>query len=125
MPSKDRRAPQLVHLAQDILVTYRNEDSLWYETHDEIRRGLAHGAWKARRLAWIRAAMLRVLTPREQECVLLYYFKGLSLREAGRLTQTSAASTQRALRRAVRKLREEAHRDGLLAPPPGGYPRHR
>lgn len=108
MTSKKNRPPKIVHLSRRILATCTNEDGLWYESPEERDRALARSARDRRRLAWVRAAMLLVLTRRECQCMHLYYFRGYSLREVGALTDTSATSSHRAIQRGIRKLREAA-----------------
>jgi len=84
----------------------------WFEPPEEIARGLRQGQRKAVLLAWVRAQMLLVLTPREQQCLELYYFQGGMTYEAiGRRTGTHASSCCRAVHRALRKLRAAKERD--------------
>lgn len=82
--------------------------AFWYETPEEIEAGLEWGRQKAVLLRWVRRQMGRCLTLRERRCVELYFFRGLTLREAGAATGTNASSVLRALRRSLRKLRRTA-----------------
>lgn len=84
----------------------------WYETEEEVEAGLAWGKRKAELLRWVRRRMGRKLTLRERRCVELYFFEGKTLREVGTLTGTTASSSHRAVRRALRKLQEAAVTDG-------------
>lgn len=95
-------------LSPDIMRTYRVEQSAWYETEEEVRSGIKWGARKAVLLAWVREQMRTRLTPRERHCLELYYFRGLTYREAGDATGTNASSVYRAVQRAIRKLRDAA-----------------
>lgn len=80
----------------------------WYESEEEIEEGLRRGAEKAKLLRWIRQAMGRRLTLREQRCVELYFFEGMTLREVGEATGTDPSSVCRAVHRSLRKLRHAA-----------------
>jgi RNA polymerase sigma factor (sigma-70 family) len=86
------------------------EQSAWYETPEEIERGLERGVEKARLLRWVRRQMGRKLTARERHCIELYFFEGLTFREIARRTDTNASSAYRAVRRALRKLKVAAQR---------------
>ena len=105
MKSSKNRPPQLVRIAPPYLNSFTNEDSLWHESPEEIVTALAQSARNAKRLTWVRKTMTRKLTPRERRCVQLYYFEGHSLREVGELTKTNTTSAQRAIQRAIVKLR--------------------
>ena len=80
----------------------------WYESPEEIAAGLAWGRRKARLLQWVRQEMATSLTQREQECIDLYFFHGMTCREVGQATGTNASSVHRAIRRSIRKLRQAA-----------------
>lgn len=95
-------------LSPELMRQYRVEQSAWYESEAEVRRGLTWGARKAVLLAWVREQMRTRLTPRERHCLELYYFRGLTYREAGAATGTNASSVHRAVQRAIRKLRDAA-----------------
>lgn len=86
------------------------EEGAWYETPEEIERGLEVGREKAQLLRWVRRQMGRKLTARERHCVELYFFEGLTFREIARQTDTNASSAHRAVKRALRKLRVSAQR---------------
>ena len=87
----------------------------WFETPEEIEAGLTWGVEKAGMLRWVRRHMRSKLTQRERRCVELYFFKGMTYREAGAATDTSATSVYRAVRRSLRKLRVAAK--GRKRPP--------
>ena len=95
-------------LSPEIMRTYRVEQSAWYETEDEVRQGIKRGARKAVLIAWVREQMQTRLTPRERHCLELYYFRGLTYREAGAATGTNASSVYRAVQRSICKLRAAA-----------------
>ena len=64
-------------------------------------------------LAWVREQMHIALTPRECHCLELYYFRGMTYREAGAATGTNASSVYRAVKRSIRKLRNAAEAEGM------------
>jgi DNA-directed RNA polymerase specialized sigma24 family protein len=84
---------------------------MWHEDAPAIRRALRWGRRKERLLRWVRVQMVLVLTRRERECLELYFFRSLSLRQIGLLTHTNASSVHRAVHRAIRKLRQATHDD--------------
>ena len=94
-----------------ILSMLPSRRGLWHEDGPAIRRALRWGRRKEQLLRWVRVHMLLVLTRRERECVELYYFRGLCLREAGAASSTHPSSVHRALKRAIRKLRKAAQED--------------
>ncbi len=85
----------------------------WFETPEEVQRGIEWGREKAVLLRWVRNQMEARLTLRERRCVELYYFYGKTFREAGELTGTNASSVYRAVQRSLRKLRQAAASGGL------------
>jgi RNA polymerase sigma factor (sigma-70 family) len=95
-------------LSPEIMRGFRIEQSAWHETCKDIDRGVAWGLRKAVLLAWVREQMHIALTARERHCLELYYFRGLTYREAGAATSTNASSVYRAVKRAIRKLRKAA-----------------
>ncbi len=100
-------------LSPEIMRSFRIEQSGWHETKSDIRAGIAWGRRKAVLLAWVREQMMVVLTARERHCLDLYYFRGLTYREAGAATGTNASSVYRAVQRSIRKLRKAAKAAGL------------
>lgn len=109
METKRTRAErQAVVMTPDVLRYFSLEQGAWHETREEVEAGLAWGNEKAHLLRWVRKQMARKLTARERRCVELYYFEGLTYREAGQITQTNASSVYRAVKRGLRKLRTEA-----------------
>ena len=84
----------------------------WFETRNEIRQGIGDGRRKAVLLAWVRMQMALVLTPRERECLELYFFQGgHTYEDIGRITNTHSSSCCRAVHRAVDKLRQAKDHD--------------
>jgi DNA-directed RNA polymerase specialized sigma24 family protein len=88
-----------------------NASGAWYESESEIRRGLDAGTQRKILLRWVRRNMKTRLTDRERHCIELYYFQGLSCREAAAATDTCGSSVWRALQRALRKLRAAKEKD--------------
>jgi RNA polymerase sigma factor (sigma-70 family) len=101
-------------LSPDIMRSFRIEQSAWHEDPEDIAKKIAWGKRKAFLLAWVREQMEIRLTQRERHCIELYYFRGLTYREAGAATNTNASSVYRAVQRSIRKLREAAKNSQLL-----------
>ena len=80
----------------------------WYESPEEIEAGLAWGRRKAELFRWVRKHMGRGLTLRERRCIELHFFRAMSCRDVGLATGTTPSSVQRALNRALQKLRRSA-----------------
>jgi len=95
-------------LSPEIMRGFRIEQSAWHETRSDVADGVAWGFRKAVLLAWVREQMHLALTARERHCLELYYFRGLTYREAGAATNTNASSVYRAVQRSIRKLRKAA-----------------
>lgn len=114
MSTDKHEKPQEIQVSDAHFRSFGNEDGCWYESEEDVSRGLALAQHKADLLRWVRKEMNRRLTPRERTCFDLYYFESLTLREVGDHTGTSTTSAMRAIRRATRKLRRAA-RDGNLA----------
>jgi RNA polymerase sigma factor (sigma-70 family) len=85
----------------------------WYETPEEVKAGLAWGKRKAELMRWVRRQIGRRLTECERRCIELYYFEGMSFRQAAAATDTNVSSVHRAVARALRKLRQAAQEDGI------------
>ncbi|HRI86951.1 MAG TPA: sigma-70 family RNA polymerase sigma factor [Candidatus Hydrogenedentes bacterium] len=104
--SKDSRASRAERIVSPHVIDKRHRsEGAWYETPEEIEAGLRWGAEKAELLRWVRRVMGRRLTKRERRCIELYFFKGMTMREAGEATKTNASSVQRAINRGLKKLR--------------------
>ena len=86
---------------------------MWYESPEEVAKGLEWGRRKAVLLRWVRRQMGRRLTARERNCLELYFFCGMTLLEVGEATRTSKAAACRAVARSLRKLRAAAHRSRI------------
>jgi len=95
-------------LSPEIMWSFRIEQSAWHETKADVDVAIAWGRRKAVLLAWVREQMHIALTARERHCLELYYFRGLTYREAGAATGTNASSVYRAVQRSIRKLRKAA-----------------
>jgi len=86
---------------------------MWYESPEEVAKGLEWGRRKAVLLRWVRRQMGRRLTARERNCLKLYFFRGMTLLEVGEATCTSKAAACRAVARSLRKLRAAAQRSRI------------
>lgn len=91
----------------------------WAETDRDIAEGLAWGEEKDRLLDWIRQIMNQRLSQVERQSIELYYFQGLTYRQAGRRLGLNPSSVLRAVRRGLWKLqRAAADEDIALDWPP-------
>ncbi len=108
--SRAHRATMFVH--GQWLDSFRQDQGLWHESEDDIRHGLAEGRRKRRALRRVRNWMDTRLTKRQRQCLELYYFQGLTFREAGEALGTNATSVHRCVRRALRRLRKAATESG-------------
>lgn len=93
---------------------FTNDRNPWYESPEEIEAGLEWGKEKAKLLRWVRTQMGRRLTKCERRCLELYFFKGMTFREAAEATKTTPSSVHRAVRRSLLKLQRaaRARKDG-------------
>lgn len=104
-PPCTRASKNAVHFSPAILDLFESTRGPWYETPEEIRAGIAKGARRAVLLDWVRAQMALRLTRREQDCIELYFFRGLTYEQAGHACGTEASSVWRGVQRGLRKLR--------------------
>jgi DNA-directed RNA polymerase specialized sigma24 family protein len=91
---------------------------LWHESPEEVQRLLAWGRRKAKLIRWVRRRLRRDLTPREAQCIRLYYLRGKSLIQIAALTGTTRSSVKRAIDRGIQRLRASATRCRSLQPEP-------
>jgi RNA polymerase sigma factor (sigma-70 family) len=110
MASGDRARRITVLLSPRAVRRIRVTQNPWYETPEEVAAGLAWGREKARLLRWVRKRMGERLTLRERRCIELYFFQGMTYREAAVKTGVNASSVHRAVQRGLRKLRAAAAR---------------
>lgn len=85
----------------------------WHETAEDIEEGIAWGEEKDRLLSWVRRQTDHRLTAVERHAVQQYFFEGLTYREAAARTGVNASTVHRAVRRAIRKLKEAAAEDDI------------
>jgi RNA polymerase sigma factor (sigma-70 family) len=111
MRDSTRAGRNAVFMGHEVLRLFENDRGAWYETPEEIEKGIEWGKRKAHLLRWVRKQMGRKLTPRERRCVELYFFEGLTYREVGQMTGTNASSAYRAVSRSIRKLKMQARED--------------
>jgi len=100
-----------VNLSPRVLDHYPASASAWFETEEAIEAGLTWGEEKARLLKWVRKQMRQRLTPRQQRCIELYYFEGLSFAEVGTEAGITMSSAYRIVQRGIRRLRVAARVD--------------
>ncbi len=106
---RERRPNRLGMRAGAFVLALLTEEHLpWYESPGEVREGMKWGRRKAKQLAWVQAQMVLCLTEVERQCVHLYYFEGLTYRQAAVIMEMQPSSVYRAARRSIRKLREAA-----------------
>ena len=108
-----RRSQTFVNFSPDAWAVLKVSESFWYETPEEIQAGLAWGKRKARLLRWVRREMHRQLTPTESLCLQMHYFRGMPITQIAHANGISPSSVQRALDRAIRKLRAVAQRSRM------------
>ncbi len=113
---KNTRAARLgVCVPPELLADLPESAGMWHESAEEVERALAWGERKQMLIAWVREMLRRRLSESERRCVELYFFEGLSYREAGARAGTTASSVHRGLQRALEKLREAAETDREIA----------
>ena len=90
----------------DIRWKFQHEsDGAWYESQDDVLKGLIDGECKRRLLDWVRDVMADRLTRHQRECVQLYYFLGLSCRQMAAIRGINKSTANVNVRRGVRKIR--------------------
>ena len=113
MRDRTRAGRNAVLMGPEAVRLFQTERGAWFETPEEIEAGLEWGKQKAELLQWVRRQMGRHLTVRERRCIELYFFEGLTYREAGEKTGTNASSVYRAVARSLRKIRAQVKDRGL------------
>ena len=108
----DRKWHSLVLGTPEWMASFTNEEGLWHEREDDRARAGLEAEERARLLRWVRAQMARRLTQAERRAVELYFFEGLTYREAGARIGMNATSVYRGVARSIRKLRQAAAEDG-------------
>jgi RNA polymerase sigma factor (sigma-70 family) len=86
------------------LERFTNEEGLWYESPEEVERGLERGRQHACRLALLMKLMDECLTPAQCTCTKLYYLEGKSLREIAAITGIHFTTVHQHVHAAVKKL---------------------
>ena len=93
-------------VGQAAIEGFANEDSLWYETPDEIAAGLRDGRRRTRLQAAVLKVMASCLTARQQLCLAEHYFKCKSYRQIGREQGLHFTTIGQHVTAAVRNLRK-------------------
>lgn len=81
-----------------------NEASPWYETDEEIAKGLARSEQKKRQLRRVRSMMILTLTVEERILLELRFMYGLTYRQIGEMQDRHASTICRRVKRSIRKL---------------------
>lgn len=113
MESRRRADRFAVQMTPQFFKMLNIKRGMWYESPEEVAKGLEWGRRKAVLLRWVRRQMGRRLTARERNCLELYFFRGMTLLEVGEATRTSKAAACRAVARSFRKLRAAAQRSRI------------
>jgi RNA polymerase sigma factor (sigma-70 family) len=90
---------------QEDLERFTNEDGLWYESPEEIERGLDRGKKRAARLMLLAKLIEERLTPPQRTCTRLYYFEGKSLREIGAILDIHFTTVHQHIQASMKKLK--------------------
>ncbi len=111
-PERDRDARSAyrglgVRSPHFVLAHITAEDLPWHETEDELERAKAEAAHRAELMVWVRRTMRGKLSNVERDA-LKAILDGLNYREAGAKLGCSPSTANRAVRRAIRKLRAAA-----------------
>lgn len=110
-PQTTRAARAAIHFNPALLDRFDATRAPWHESPDDITRALADTARRERLLAWVRKQIALRLTPREAQCIHLYYFRGMTYQQAGDHTNTQPSSVLRGVQRGLKKLRAARDQD--------------
>ncbi|MBN2308309.1 MAG: hypothetical protein JXR94_05025 [Candidatus Hydrogenedentes bacterium] len=105
MRDDERKRRTEARLSLGWLNAVPEEDSLWYESPEEIQRGLERGREKAIQHRWVRRIMERRLTERQCEYLELRFFDGLTYSQIGIIMGVTGAAAHHCIQRAIRRLR--------------------
>lgn len=105
-----------IAVAPDRLARVQASRAAWFETQEEVEKGLEWGKRKAELIRWTRRQMGRKLTQRERRCIELYYFRAMTLEEVGREIGKSASTACRTIQQSIKKLRNAAEEDPSWRP---------
>lgn len=134
-----RPEPHASRFTPQALDQFVAEARAWYESSEDVRRGLIDGHRKAQLIAWIRRHMETDLAKREVRFIELHYFVGLSQARIARIEGVHASTVCRTIKGAIKRLRaataedpswrfyaSDRRRPTTQAPdrtcPPRGYP---
>ena len=106
-----RRESHASRFAPQRLDQFVAEARAWYESPEEVRRGLVDGHRKAHLIAWIRRHMETDLAQREVRFIELHYFVGLSQARIARIEGVHASTVCRVVRRGLNRLRAATAED--------------
>lgn len=112
-----------VTLSEESWKQFSTEDHLYYESPDEAEQRLERAERVESLFPQVRALMDEVLTARQREVVLLYFFEGLNQREIAKRLGIAQQSVNehlygkrrkgRAVGGALRKLRKACLKRGV------------
>lgn len=110
---RTRAARFAVSMDPNVIQSFAQGQHAWHETEEEIEEGLAWGEEKEALLRWVRTQCERRLTAVERRALIQYYHRNLSYRQAAAQAGVNPTTIYRAVRRAVRKLKEAAEEENL------------
>lgn len=85
-------------------VSFERLEWMLGHTDDEQRRERSSGEYRERERSMVRRAVAQVLTPVQQETVLLYYFQGMTMPQIAQLQGCNKSNVSRTLKRARNNL---------------------
>lgn len=106
MPEGDSRSNRLgINTNPRILDSLNEDRSPWHETPEDFFDAIRRSWVRRRKLQWVRAQMRIWLSEVEQRSVALYYWHGLNYRQAAAILGMQPSTVNRAVKRAIKKLR--------------------
>jgi len=88
------------------IAKFANQNSMWYESPEEVAAGLKEGRRRERALDAVRRAIPKCLTARQQLCIKEHCFEGKSYRRIGREQGLHFTTVAQHVSAAVRRLRK-------------------
>ena len=105
---RSRASRCAITMSPEVMRMFRHDQAAWHESEEDVAAGLEWGRQKAALLRWMRRQIGRRLTARERRFIELYFFEGLSFREAADRERTAVSHVHRTVQRGLRKLRTAA-----------------
>ena len=110
---RTRAARFAVSMDPNSIQNFAQQNRAWYESEEDVEEGLAWGEEKADLLQWVQKQAARRLTAVERRALDQYYNRTMTYREAAAEAGVNPSTVYRAVRRAVRKLKQAAEEDQL------------